>query len=71
MAITMSGSSQAFRSVDHHLADKNCAHALRERPASAMDWEFAPSTIQLRFIHRHLQDRRPISSPSPCADACY
>src|SRR5262249_23002016 len=34
VAITISGSSQAFRSVDHHLADRNCAHALTEGPAS-------------------------------------
>jgi hypothetical protein len=29
-----------------------------------MGWEFAPFTIQLILVHRHLQDRRPISSPS-------
>ena len=34
MAITTSGSSQAFRSVDRHVAEKNYAQALRERPAS-------------------------------------
>src|SRR5262245_30727484 len=26
-------------------------------------------TIQLSLVHRHLQDRRPIASPSPCAGA--
>jgi hypothetical protein len=34
VAITTSGSSQAFRSVDHHVADKNRAQALSERASS-------------------------------------
>jgi len=29
VAITTSGSSQAFRSVDYYVADKNCAQAFR------------------------------------------
>ena len=69
VAITTSGSSQAFRSVDHHVANKNCAHALRGRPASGDGLEIRAFHYQLSLVHRHLQDPRPISSPSACACA--
>ena len=51
VAIT-SGSSQAFRSVDHHI--KNCAQALRERPASG-------DGLGVRAFHYSTEPHRSIT----------
>jgi len=69
VAITTSGSSQAFQFVDHHGATKNCSQPLRDRPAWRWVGSSRLTTIQLGFVHCHFQDRRPISSPSPCVGA--
>ena len=68
MAITTSGSSQAFRSVDHHVADKNRAQALSERASSGDGFGVRP--------FHYSTDLRPTGSAAapyrlqaPCAGA--
>src|SRR5262245_46756311 len=61
VGITTRGSSRAFRSVDHHVANRNCARALRERPAYG-------DGLGVRAFHSSTEHSfRPISFPSPCA----
>src|SRR5262245_28883874 len=63
VGITTRGSSRAFRSVDHHVANRNCARALRERPAYG-------DGLGVRAFHSSTEhSSRPISFPSPCAGA--
>src|SRR5262249_33070455 len=55
VAITTSGSSQAYRPVDHHVADRNCAQALREPPASG-------DGLGVRAFHYSTEPRPSVTS---------